>query len=76
MISEPANYAEASRSKGWIKAMNEEIAMIEKNKTWELVERPKGRNVIGLKWIYRTKVNPEGSTYKLKARLVVKGYAQ
>ena len=32
--------------------------------------------VIGVKWIFRTKYNPDGSISKHKARLVVKGYAQ
>ncbi|KZV14496.1 hypothetical protein F511_42924 [Dorcoceras hygrometricum] len=50
--------------------------MIEKNKTWELVDRPKNRKIIGVKWVYRTKLNADGSINKFKARLVVKGYAQ
>ncbi|KZV25304.1 retrovirus-related Pol polyprotein from transposon TNT 1-94 [Dorcoceras hygrometricum] len=50
--------------------------MIEKNKTWELVDRPKNRKIIGVKWVYRTKLNADGSINKYKARLVVKGYAQ
>ena len=50
--------------------------MIEKNDTWELVERPQDRKIIGVKWIYRTKLNADGSVSKHKARLVVKGYAQ
>ena len=56
--------------------MNEELAMIEKNQTWELVERPEDRKVIGVKWVFRTKLNSDGSVHKYKARLVVKGYAQ
>ena len=50
--------------------------MIEKNGTWSLVDRSKSRNIIGLKWIFRIKQNPDGSVYKYKARLVVKGYSQ
>lgn len=36
-------------------AMHEEISAIQKNETWELVDLPEGKNVIGLKWVYRTK---------------------
>jgi hypothetical protein len=50
--------------------------MIQKNKTWDLVDRPEGRKVIGVKWIFKTKFNADNSINKYKARLVVKGYAQ
>ncbi|KAJ8747058.1 hypothetical protein K2173_013156 [Erythroxylum novogranatense] len=56
--------------------MEAEISMIEKNKTWELVARLEGRKVIGVKWVYWTKLNADSSINKYKARLVVKGYAQ
>ena len=56
--------------------MQEELVMIDKNQAWELVERPKHRKVIGVKWVFRTKLNADGSINKHKARLVVKGYAQ
>ncbi|KAI5314111.1 hypothetical protein L3X38_043287 [Prunus dulcis] len=50
--------------------------MIEKNGTWELVDRPTEIPVIGVKWVYKTKLNLDGSVQKNKARLVAKGYAQ
>ena len=56
--------------------MQEELDMIEKNNTWELVDRPTHKNAIGVKWVYRTKLNFDGSINKHKARLVFKGYAQ
>jgi hypothetical protein len=31
--------------------MNEELDQIEKNDTWELVPRPRYKNVIGTKWV-------------------------
>lgn len=40
------------------------------------MERPEDRKVIGVKWVFKTKFNPDGSVNKHKARLVVKGYAQ
>lgn len=54
--------------------MEEEINMIQKNHTWKLVEKPINQKVIGVKWVYRTKLNSDGSINKLEARLVVKGY--
>ncbi|KAL0381449.1 UNVERIFIED_CONTAM: Retrovirus-related Pol polyprotein from transposon RE2 [Sesamum angustifolium] len=55
-----------------VQAMEEEIKMIEKNNTWELADRPKDKEVIGVKWIYKTKLNEDGSIQKYKARLVAK----
>ena len=49
---------------------------IEKNCTWELVDAPPEKNVIGLKWVFRTKYNADGSVQKYKARLVAKAYDQ
>jgi len=56
--------------------MLEEMNMIEENKTWQLVDEPSNQKVISLKWVYRTKFNPNGSVNKLKARFFVKGYHQ
>jgi hypothetical protein len=59
-----------------MKAMNEELSQIEKNKTWELVPRPLNKNVIGAKWVFRNKMDEAGKITRNKARLVCKGYAQ
>ena len=56
--------------------MNEELDQIERNQTWELVPRPKDKNVIGTKWVYKNKMNEDGQVIKNKARLVCKGYSQ
>ncbi|KAL0424004.1 UNVERIFIED_CONTAM: Retrovirus-related Pol polyprotein from transposon TNT 1-94 [Sesamum radiatum] len=73
---EPENFETAVKHKVWVQAMEEEIKMIEKNNTWELADRPKDKEVIGVKWIYKTKLNADGSIQKHKARLVAKGYSQ
>eukprot|EP00253_Pinus_taeda_P035853 PITA_35853 len=75
-VDDPIHFEEAIKDRKWIEAMNEEINAIERNKTWDLVELPKGKEVIGVKWIYKTKSNAEGKIERHKARLVVKGYKQ
>ncbi|KAB2608123.1 retrovirus-related Pol polyprotein from transposon TNT 1-94 [Pyrus ussuriensis x Pyrus communis] len=75
-ILEPESYADAAQDKSWLKAMEDELAMIEKNGTWKLMDRPTEKPVIGVKWVYKTKLNLDGSVLKNKARLVAKGYAQ
>jgi hypothetical protein len=73
---EPNIFEEASTDEHWIKAMEEELDQIEKNETWELVPRPKNKNMIGTKWVFRNKLNKDGQVTRNKARLVCKGYAQ
>ena len=72
---EPRSVKDALENESWIEAMNEEIEQIEKNKTWTLVPRPKDKNVIGTKWVFRNKLN-DGKVSRNRARLVCKGYSQ
>ena len=56
--------------------MNEEMEALCKNETWDLVPHKPHKKAIGCRWIYKVKHNADGSVNRLKARLVVKGYAQ
>jgi hypothetical protein len=73
---EPATAEEAKGVKEWRMAMLEEMASIEENKTWTLVDLPKGQRAIGLKWVFKLKRDEHGEVVKHKARLVAKGYVQ
>lgn len=73
---DPITFEEAAGSEKWLEAMKLEIQAIEKNETWELVELPAGAKKIGVKWVFKTKLNELGEVDKHKARLVAKGYAQ
>ncbi|BBH04991.1 transposable element gene [Prunus dulcis] len=75
-IMEPENFDDAAKDESWMKAMKDELSMIEKNATWELVDRPTDKPIIGVKWVFKTKLNLDGSVQKNKAWLVAKGYAQ
>ena len=75
----PKTFREASTgidSEKWDKAMDEEIASLNNNKTWTLVELPPDRTAIGSKWIYKIKQNANGSIARYKARLVAQGFTQ
>ena len=73
---EPRNVKDALENESWIEAMNDDLEQIEKNKTQTLVPRPKDKNVIGTKWVFRNKLNEDGQVSRNKARLVYKGYSQ
>ena len=67
------NYEEAVMSSKWRLAMDSEINSIEKNQTWKLTDLSTGAKTIGVKWIYKTKLNELGEVDKYKARFVAKG---
>jgi hypothetical protein len=56
--------------------MEEELNRIEKNETWELVPRPKDKNAVGTKWLFKNKLNEDGKVLRNKARFVCKGNSQ
>ncbi|XP_048432399.1 uncharacterized protein LOC125473530 [Pyrus x bretschneideri] len=41
-----------------------------------MTKLPPGSKIIGVKWVYKTKLNVNGEVDKYKARLVAKGYSQ
>ena len=70
----PNTFEEAlnsNESKEWQKAMDKEIDCLNKNKTWTIVDKPKDKKIIDVKWIYKRKSD---NTYK--ARLVARGFQQ
>jgi hypothetical protein len=73
---EPYSAEEALKIDEWHLAMLEEMASIKENKTWTLVNLPKGHCAIGLKWVFKLKKDENGAVIKHKARLVAEGYVQ
>jgi hypothetical protein len=72
---EPNCFEDANGRALWDKAMDEEMAALDVNRTWELVLLPEGKKAIGCKWVYKMKHNSDVSISMYKARLVAKGYA-
>jgi hypothetical protein len=56
--------------------MTEEYQSIIKNDVWEIVPRPKSKDVISSKWLYKIKHGVDGSIEKYKARFVACGFSQ
>lgn len=70
--SDPISFEEAVKEEKWRTTMDAEIRSIGKNETWDLIELPKGDKRIGVKWVYKTKLNELGEMDKYKTRLVTK----
>lgn len=77
---EPSSYKEAMRTPEkdkWLRAMQDEIDSLYKNRTWILVLRPKEQKTVGSKWIFKKKVEVfQNESVRHIARLVAKGYTQ
>ncbi|GJU88977.1 retrovirus-related pol polyprotein from transposon TNT 1-94, partial [Tanacetum coccineum] len=73
---EPKKLIKALEEEGWVLAMTEELNQFKRNKVWTLVPKPYGKTIIGLKWVFRNKMDEEGVVTKNKARLVAKWYRQ
>jgi hypothetical protein len=56
--------------------MTEEYQSIIKNDVWEVVPRPKSKDVVSSKWLFKIKHAVNGSIEKYKARFVAHGFSQ
>ncbi|KAJ1530147.1 hypothetical protein ONE63_005078 [Megalurothrips usitatus] len=78
MSSVPLSYNEAINSPEshlWEMAIREELESFKANKVWTLQPLPEGVPLVGNKWVFKRKINLDGSVLH-RARLVAKGYTQ
>ena len=73
---EPTFFKALIQKKEWMDAMTEEYWSIIKNDVWEVVPRPKNKDVVSSKWIYKIKHAADESIEKHKARFVARGFSQ
>ena len=66
-VTIPNDWREAKLDPEWKKAMLEELTALEKNKTWDLVPYPLGKKIVGCKWVYTVKQNPDGKNRKIQS---------
>nr|GEZ95779.1 retrovirus-related Pol polyprotein from transposon TNT 1-94 [Tanacetum cinerariifolium] len=74
--AEPKNIKEAMVDSAWIEAMHEELHQFDRLQVWELVDKPFGKSIIRIKWLWKNKKDEDQTVIRNKARLVAKGYAQ
>jgi hypothetical protein len=76
----PRDFKEAlgdpSYGADWAQAAQEELAQLQSLGTWELSELPKGKRLLGCRWVFNVKYTPTGLVDRFKARLVAQGFSQ
>ena len=78
-IDEPRKIQDAwtgEHASEWKEATDAEYSSLIKNKTRDLVPIPKGKHIVGSKWVFKVKRNADGSADPFKSRLVAQGYSQ
>jgi hypothetical protein len=71
---EPTCFEEAIQRKEWADAMTEEYQSIMKNEVWEIVPRPKNKDGVSYRWLFKIKHVADGSIEKYKERFVARGF--
>ncbi|KAG7583985.1 Retrotransposon Copia-like N-terminal [Arabidopsis suecica] len=64
---------DAKKIQEWLDAMEIEIDALEATNTWTVCSLPDGKKPIGCKWVFKVKLNADGTLERFKARLVAKG---
>jgi hypothetical protein len=73
---EPSTITQALKIPEWSQACSAEFDALIHNGTWTLVPKTNTQNIVGCKWLFRVKRNPNGTISRYKARLVAKGFTQ
>ncbi|GJS16892.1 hypothetical protein Tco_0411364 [Tanacetum coccineum] len=69
-IVEPKKIKDAMVDSAWIEAMQEELHQFDILQVWELVDKPFGKNIIKLKWLWKNKKDEDQTVIRNKSRLI------
>ena len=79
VAGDPRSYNEAMRSAEadlWKEAVKAEYTSLKKAETWDLCKLPKGKTLIGSRWVFKRKRDQNGQVVRYKARFVAQGFSQ
>ncbi|GJT16646.1 retrovirus-related pol polyprotein from transposon TNT 1-94, partial [Tanacetum coccineum] len=63
--AESKNIKEAMADSAWIEAMQDELHQFDRLQVWELVDKPFGKKVIKLKWLWKNKKDEDQTDVKM-----------
>ena len=66
----------SSNASKWEVAIDGEMESLRMNDVWTLVDLPKGKTVLGSRWVFTKKPGRVGVEERFKARLVARGFSQ
>lgn len=72
----PRSHLQALQAPNWTIAMKDKFNALITNKTWLIVLRPVGANIVHSMWLFRKNYNADGSLERYNARLVANGKSQ
>ena len=75
-VHDPSTYEQAKGDPRWEDAMTIELATLETNEIWEVIDLPPRKKAINSKWYYTVKYKPNGTIDKYKAMFLVQGFTQ
>ena len=75
-LIEPKDIKEAIKGPDWIITIHSELNEFERNKVWDLVERPLDGTIMETRWVFCNKLNEDGEIIRNKTRLVAQDYNQ
>ena len=72
----PNTVSEALFKREWQDATKEVMNALEKNNAWEVVDKPKGKNIVECRWLFTVKYKDGGMLERYKTRSVATGYTR
>ncbi|RDX93411.1 hypothetical protein CR513_24332, partial [Mucuna pruriens] len=68
-IKIPTSIHEAMKDRNWVQAIREEIKELERNSTWDIVDKPKDKRVIDLEAKVYVEITPGFETHGIKNKV-------
>jgi len=76
-VKEPRGFKSAVKHTTWLSAVDDEIITLKHKNTWQLVPRPANHNVMGCRWIFKTKLHADDTDpFSIHKARLMQGFSQ